>query len=74
MYIEILSVSKKKETENLSERLLAYEAQFEPLAALEYDGKYGCTEKENRGYLTEEAMLELAAQYAGVPASALKVS
>lgn len=70
--LRLQNVRDGGQTENLSERLLAYEAQFEPLAALEYDGKYGCTAEENRGYLTEEAMLELAAQYAGVPASALK--
>ena len=70
--LRLQNIGDDTAAENVSERLLAYEAQFEPLAALEYDGKYGCAEEETRGYLTEEAMLDLAAQYAGVPAAALK--
>ena len=70
--LRLQNVKDAPQTENLSERLLAYEAEFEPMAALEYDGKYGCSEKEARGYLTEAAMLTEAAAYAGVPEAALK--
>ncbi len=69
--LRLQNVEDPVETEQLSERLLRYEAEFEPLAALVYDGRYGCRETESRGYLTEEAMLEQAADYAGVPKSAL---
>ena len=69
--LRLQNIEANTRTENLSARLLHYETQFEPLGALEYDGKYGCAEKEARGYLTEDAMLALAAEYAGVPAAAL---
>ena len=70
--LRLQNVTDGEDAERLSDRLLAYEAEFEPLAAPQYDGKYGCAEKETRGYLTEEAMLALAAEYAGVPEAALK--
>lgn len=59
-------------TEQLSARFLRCESLFDGPDAPEYDGKFGCSEKESRGYLTEQAMLELAAEYAGVPPAALK--
>ncbi len=58
--------------EPVSERLLACEADFQPPEAVEYDGKYSCKRQEAKGYLTEDAMLALAAEYAGVPVAALK--
>ena len=70
--LRMQNVTDPPRTENLSQRLLAYEAAFEPLAALEYDGQYGCAKEESKGYLTEGAMLALAADYAGVPASSLQ--
>ena len=70
--LRMQNVEDPQRSEALSARLLAYEAEFEPLAALEYDGKYGCAREESRGYLTESAMLREAAEYAGVPESRLQ--
>ncbi|MBR1456907.1 MAG: germination protein YpeB, partial [Oscillospiraceae bacterium] len=62
----------EEDGEVLSARLLAYEASFAAPDTPEYDGKYGCAQRETRGYLTEDAMLALAAEYAGVPQAALQ--
>ena len=55
----------------ISARMLAYEADFTPPETPDYDGKYARAEEESRGYLTEEAMRKLAAEYAGVNAEDL---
>lgn len=61
------------EGEKLSARLLDYEAQFEPGSEPEYDGKYSSRTKADSGLrLTEEDMLNKAAEFAGVDKSELK--
>lgn len=52
--------------EKLSAKLLAGEAAFEAPETPDYDGKFGRSERESRGWLTEEDMRQLAADYAGV--------
>ena len=60
-------------TETLSRKLLAYEADFPPLAALAYDGQYGASEeKRSQGYLTEEEMQRAAAEFLETEPEALK--
>lgn len=61
------------QVETLGARLLEYEREFKPMAELEYDGKYGLRqEKSQQLRLTEEEMLDLAAEYAGVDKNELK--
>lgn len=52
--------------EALSARLLRYEASFAGPQELRYDGRYGKDERAASGYLTEEEMLQCAADFLGV--------
>lgn len=62
-----------QEGEKLSSRLLDYEADFSQIDELDYDGKYAAKEQKAQSLrLTEEEMLELAAQWAGVEKSQLQ--
>lgn len=59
--------------EPLSGELLRCEADF-PSVCLRYDGKYGAEpEQDPGGLLTEAEMLSAAADFAGVPSSALEL-
>ena len=59
--------------EALSARLLGFEKDFEPGEPLRYDGRYGCEKRQKLGYLTEEEMLQTAADFAGRPPEELSL-
>lgn len=71
--VRLRNVEPENGPEKLSARLLQYESSFRPQAELEYDGKYGGKAEKNTDLrLTEEEMLSLAAEFAGVDKSELK--
>ncbi len=50
----------------LSVRMLDYQAGLAPRESFSYDGRYGCDKQSRAGYLTEEEMLQAAADFLGV--------
>ena len=50
----------------LSARMLDYQAGLAPSESFSYDGRYGCENQSRAGYLTEEEMLQAAADFLGV--------
>lgn len=55
----------------LSARMLEYQAGLAPLEKFSYDGRYGCEKAGRAGYLTEEEMLQAAADFLKVEPEAL---
>ena len=64
--LRMQNVDPARLPERLSARMLAGEAAFEAPETPRYDGKFSRTERDSRGWLTEEDMRKLAASYAGV--------
>ena len=70
--LRLQNIQPEDMPDKLSTRLLQYEEDFTPLAALHYDGRYGCEETEKAGYLTEEEMRAQAAAFLGVKPEELR--
>ncbi len=56
----------------LSQKMLEYEATFQSMGEVQYDGKFTSGQEEQQGELSPEEMLALAAEYAGVAKEELK--
>jgi len=69
----LMNVGVDENAAKLSDRLLDYEKGISELKGLEYEGKYGKTQREEAGELNETEMKELAAEFAGVEPGALKL-
>lgn len=55
----------------LSARMLDYQAGLTPPEKFSYDGRYGCEKQSRAGYLTEDEMLQAAADFLGAEPEAL---